>query len=182
MMKVLEGIKELIEEELKDIKKKGCLTPQELESVHKAVETIKYIDELNEKEEMGGYDEEYSGRYGYPGRRLTRMNMNGYSNGYSGHYDLPMIQTDPMYTTYQNDYSGCYNRHGYSYGNYNGNYSGDNRNRDSYGRYSSNGYDRMYSREGATSRMVEKLENMLNEACTENERDAIRSCIGKLSW
>ena len=39
-----------------------------------------------------------------------------------------------------------------------------------------------YSREGATSHMIARLEEMLDNTCSEREREAIRSCIDKLSW
>lgn len=186
-MKVLEGIKELIEEELKDIKKKGCLTPAELESVHKAVETIMYIDKICKEEEIDKSDEEYSG---YSGRKMPRVSM----NGYSGHYFPPAVYEYPNNyindypNNYVNDYSGNYSGTRYMHSNdYSGthqmhsnDYSGCRR--DSYGRYGSNGYDRMYSREGATSNMIERLETMLDAAPTDRERDAIRNCINNLTW
>lgn len=163
-MKVLSDIKDLIEEELKDIKKRGSLTPAELESVYKAVQTIKYIDDICDKDNKENeFDEN-----GYSGR------MSGYhmkpSMMYSGSY-VPMID-DSAYTTaayhmrpnYDNyrANSGCYDRDRYS------------------GRSDYSDRNHMYTREGATSHMVSKLEDMMDTACTERERDAIRSCINKL--
>lgn len=156
-MKVLEDIKELIEEELKDIKKKGCLTPQELASVHDAIETIMYIDTLCKENEMNEYEKEYSGRRYTP--RIP-MNPHNYSSGYSGHDDYMMNTMDNM----NNMYSGCGRR------NYSNRY-------DSY-----NNYDRSYSREGANANLLERLEAMLDAAPTDRERNAIRSCINNLSW
>lgn len=165
-MKVLKDIKELIEEELKTIKKKGSLTPAELESVHKAVETIKYIDEICDGDKMDYEPEEE----GYSGRSYR-----GRMGRYSGHY-MPLIE-DHGYN--YNDYNNSYG-HGFRMNSY-GDRSYDGQNRHS-GCYS-NSYDgrnHMYSREGATSNMVSRLESMMDSACSEYERDAIRSCINKL--
>lgn len=63
--------------------------------------------------------------------------------------------------------------------------------RDSMGRYSRDAYphdDNMnysrgyhgYSRDGAKEHMVEKLEDMMEEAGSEKERQAIRQCIQKI--
>lgn len=157
-MRVLKDIKELLEDELKELKKKGTITPTELDSIHKVVETIKDIDEMCEKDRENEYEDEYSGR------RMGRVNMN-----YSGTH-RPMLDGPHYPAVYDNDYSWGEGR-----------YSGRNQNRDSMGRYSS-GYDRRYSRESATNRMIDKLEDMMNEASTENEREAIRNCINKLTW
>lgn len=50
--------------------------------------------------------------------------------------------------------------------------------RDSRGRYSREG--RMYSRDGAKDRMMDHLEDMLQEAGSEKEREAIRRCMNQL--
>lgn len=142
-MKVLKDIKELLEEELKDIKKKGSLSPAELENVHKAVETIKYIDEICGDKMMPEMEDE-----GYSGYSMRHGRM-------TGHY-TPLIE-DHSYD-YQPRYS----------------YSGRRR-------YSGcNDTGRLYSREGATSNMISRLEDMMDSACTEHEREAIASCINKL--
>lgn len=196
-MKVLEDIKELIEEELKNLKKKGTLSPAELDSIHKGVETIVYIEELCANEEE---DEEKDN--GYSGRRgMRHSSMRGYSgtypmmypsttpiyydNNYSGHYDYD----DPR----MNRYSGCgYNYNRYSGNDYSGNdYSGTRGSYDnSYQGYSSEGtragrnYGMTgsgYSREGASSHMIAKLEEMLDSACTDKEQAAIYQCLDRLT-
>ena len=75
---------------------------------------------------------------------------------------------------YEEGYSGCNNRRYYS-----GDYSGSRRN----GRYSSYGrnYDRRYSRDGANTHMIEKLEDIMDSAPTNQEREIIKSCIDRLS-
>jgi len=47
------------------------------------------------------------------------------------------------------------------------------------GRYSS--YNNRYSRDGATSHMVEKLNRMMEQSNDEAEREAIMDCIQRLS-
>lgn len=148
-MKILEEMKELIEDELKAIKKKGTLTPAELDSVHKAVETIKYIDELCCEEE---YDAKgYSGRY-YSGNNVP-MDWN---RSYSG--------SDGTWNANINDrYSS------------NGHHSGEK----VYDNYS---YAGRYSREGARSNMMNKLEDMLKYADNERDRAMIQSWMDRLTW
>ena len=142
-MKVLYDIKEILEEELEGMKNLGGLNPALLDSVHKAVETIKYIDEICKD---GQYDYGYSGcgRGGY---------MRGNSGGRSmnGRYSGRVIQ-EPYY------YDQGYGMNG---------------------RYSS--YNNRYSRDGATSHMVEKLNRMMEQTNDEVEREAIMDCIQRLS-
>lgn len=53
------------------------------------------------------------------------------------------------------------------------------RRRDSRGRYSRGG-GRMYSRDGGKDRMMEHLEDMMREAGSEKEREAIRRCMAQM--
>lgn len=137
-MDVLKDLKDMLKDDLRELKSKGNLNIAELEIVHKIIETIKYIEDICEKE---GYNNDYSGRY------MRRS--------YDDH----------------GGYSGC------SYGS--SRMMDDDRYNQSFGRYSS--YNR-YSREGATSNMIERLREMMNQTTDEHEREAIRGCIDKLSW
>ena len=60
-MKAMEELKELLEEELKKIAKKGDITPTELESVYKAVDVIKDIATIKAME--GSSDEDTKQQY-----------------------------------------------------------------------------------------------------------------------
>lgn len=84
----------------------------------------------------------------------TIMAMNGYSN--DGSYE----SYDMMYDGRSNARNGRMNRGSYA------------RNRDARGRYSRRGY----SRDG----MMEELEDLMNEASTEQEKEAIRRCIEQM--
>lgn len=153
MMRVLKDIKELLEEELKTIRKKGTITQNELDGIYKMVETIKHIDEICDDYDHDEYDRNYSGR---------SNRENRYSGTYSvAVHDPNMMPMDYMYSS-------------------NGPRSGDRmysgRHMGHMGRYGT------YSREGATSHMIGRLEEMMDQANNEHEREAIRTCIDKLSW
>lgn len=168
-MKVLEDIKELIEEELKAMKKKGSLSPAELDSIHKAVVTIKYIDEICEKDEEGEMDEK-----GYSGKRMMR-----YSGNYSGTYPFAYPATTPVYYP-ENSYSGRYDNRNTRYNRYSGYMRNDNWSDNSYQGYrSDHGYG--YSREGAATHLVDRIKDMLNDACTDKEQAAIYQCLDRLT-
>ena len=71
-MRVLDEMCEILEDELKDITKKGDISPAELESVYKSVDIIKDIETIKAMKESGGYsnasynsyDGSYEGSYG----------------------------------------------------------------------------------------------------------------------
>lgn len=84
-----------------------------------------------------------------------------------------------MNDEYEDGYSGCnYSRRSM---NYDGGYSGRRNGRySSYG-YDNRNYDRRYSGENGNPRMIEKLEDLMESATNNHERDIIKSCIEKLS-
>lgn len=182
-MRVLDDIKELLEDELKKIAKKGDISPTELENVYKAVKTINYatiIDAMEDEKERG-YSRDYSRGMG------AQAHNGGYSQNYSQNsYRMP----DMSYGSYDgsndgasnrgmsNEYSrdGRAGRDGDSDGRYSetGSYG---RGRDAMGRYTSrDGYSRHTEKE----KMIEKLEGMMNTVSNEKERQAIMQCIDKL--
>ena len=145
-MSVLKEFRILLEDCLADLNNKRNISPATLDIGHKIVETIKYIDEICEKND---FEDDYSGRY--MSRRGYSYESNG--GGYSG-CRMPMME---MYDEQQQP-SGRYS---------------------SYGREN---YNRMYSREGATSNMTERLREMMNQTSDEREREIIRKCIEHLQW
>lgn len=126
-MKVMDDLKEVLEDQLKKIAKKGDITPAELDSVYKATKTMKYMDELKQSEESGGE----------MGMMSNRGGRGGYSQNYSTH--MPMGGMDMLYgpiwnrnRTYPDSYDG---------GSYDDN-SRDGRGRGSYdGSYGRGSYD-----------------------------------------
>ena len=181
-MRVLDDIKELLEDELKKIAKKGDISPTELENVYKAVKTINYatiIDAMEEEKESGYSQRGYSrgmGAYavngGYPG--------SSYDGSYGSYnsYDGSMSNRGGMGMS--NDYSrdGRAGRDGDSDGRYSetGSYAQSNRGGSSMDGYANRGYSRHTEKE----KMIEKLEGMMNTVSNEKERQAIMQCISKL--
>ena len=141
-MKALEHLKELLEEEIKKVAKKGDITPAEVEAMYKVVDIIKDIDTIEAMEEYGEDDEEEYSNRGYSRR--------GYSSRRS-----------------YMDGGGSYRRGGRSSA-YRG---GGSYNRRSY---------RGYSMEESRDAMMSKLEEAMNEATTEHERQAIMACMDKI--
>ena len=62
-MGIYDDVKNLLHKEIEGIVKKGSLTPPELDNLYKAVDVLKDICEIKEKESM---DEGYSSRWGSP--------------------------------------------------------------------------------------------------------------------
>lgn len=157
-------IKEKLMEELYEYEDKlkkssgGKLSAGDLETLHKLTDTIKNIDKIEMLEE-DGYSED-------GGNWVARGNYGGMHDG--------------MHS---------YNEGGSSYAR-----GRRNAKRDSMGRYSRDGgygedggssYARGgnrggYSRDDGKHHMIEKLEDMMDEAGSEKERRAIKECISTL--
>lgn len=204
-MKAFDDLKEILEDQMKRITKKGDITPQELESMYKAVDIIKDMQTIKAMEKA---EEEYGGNsngYSRQGQGANAVN-GGASNDYSNHW--PYYSYAPVWNQSQPEnpmmrgesnrgsYAGRAGRDGdgdgrYSEtGSYNGGYDGSyapydgsyRRGRDARtGRYVSRdrgSYE--YSRHTEKERMLGKLESMMDDAKTEKERSAIAQCIDKL--
>ena len=118
-MKALHYLKEMLEQEIKEISNKGELTAGSLDTVDKLTHSLKSIDTIIA---MNGGDE-YSQRGG----------------GYSGYY--------PRYSYARNQ------------------------------RRSANG---RYSRDDGREAMIEKLEDMMEDAPDEKTKGAIQKCISQM--
>ena len=180
-MKTFMDLKEVLEEQLKRVSKKGDISPTELESVYKAVKTIKNIDELTMMEnesEMGGMSnrDEYSqanySRHMPMGPIWNREKYYGNDSYNEGSYEG---------NSRDNSYRGSYDDRGN--GN-DGRYSEEGsfrRGRDARGRYTSrDGGSYNYSNAEGKEQMVKQLEEMMQDTQSEKERTAIRQCIEKL--
>ena len=169
MDKTMEHLKETLEDEIKKIVKKGDITPAELESVQKAVCTMDMIEKIGRGEQSEGM---MTGRdsYGYSGRNMAYHHM-------------------PAYGSYGDEYGDHSGRRYYhdSYG-YDGSYNGDSYRRGRSpvtGRYISRGDDHMSYRDGYSGhsikdRMVARLEDMIDEAKTDHERQMVSDWINRL--
>lgn len=166
-MDKLKDLKSMLELQVNQIVAKGDINPQDLEMLDKAVDVIKDIETIcamrkAEEQNMEGYSQ--------------GMMRNGYSyamgeDGYSGTW------FDPAYHGGRNYYTnGGTHTDGMSYAQRPSRmmYRQD---RDMNGRYSSR---RGYSRDEAKDHMLDTLEEMMDEATTEKERNAIRRCMEKI--
>lgn len=170
-MRVLNDLKYMLEEQVKEMTKDGDISAKELECLDKAVDIIKDIETIEAMKQYG-YEEEdmkYSGAM--RGGRGGSYAYSDYNGGYSGHmmpYD--MYDQEPYENAkygYQRSYRGSY----------------DDGNSYMRGRSPRTGrYIRMngYSRDEKRDEMIEKLEEMMNQSQDEKDRMAIQKCIEKL--
>lgn len=109
----------------------------------------------------------------------TVIAMEEYPDGYSGEYS----------GEYSREGGWNYNRPYYTSGNYYMGNSGVRRMRDSMGRftsrdggYSNGNYSRGdgYSRDASRKKMVQKLETLMDDTMSEQERMAIEECINRI--
>ena len=177
-MKQAKELKEILEEQVKKIVKKGDITPSELDNVYKVVDIVKDLATI---EAMEGGEQGSSERSSYRG--ASYMPMGGSWDSYRGG------SYDGRGGSYRGSYDGSYRG-----GSYDG-MSGDGRrgrDDDSDGRYSEEGSyrrgrdargrytSRDYSGHGDKESMIEDLRMMMDEASSEKERMAIMQCIEKL--
>lgn len=202
MEKHYEAVKEILDDQIKKIVKKGDISPQELDNLYKASAIVldfetKEAMKKAEHEQMGGQSQDYS----------RRMSRRSYDMGQSNHYPWFMYQNDNM-SNHGNSYAPVWNqemenkaihevhsndnRNSYDHtydaaydGSYDGAYDASNdysgrRGRDARtGRYVSRD-NRGYSRAMDRERMIGKLEDMMDDAPSEKERRALQQCVTKL--
>ena len=149
-------IKEMLMNELYEYEGKakrktnGKISTQELEKIHKLTDTVKNIDKIEMLEEDDGYSED--GQYMGEGRIYGTSYARGRGRN---------AKRDSM---------GRYSREGGMY------HDGGS----SYARGGMRDGRMGYSRDSAKEHMIEKMEDMMEEAESPKEREAIRQCIMKL--
>lgn len=149
-------IKEMLMKELYEYEEKakkmngGKLSAGDLETLHKLTDTVKNIDKIEMLEEDGGYSED--GAYMGEGRIYGTSYARGRGRN---------ARRDSM---------GRYSREGGMY------YDGGS----SYARGGMRDGRMGYSRDSAKEHMIEKMEDMMEEAESPKEREAIRQCIMKI--
>ena len=195
-MKALENLKELLEDQIKKVTKKGDITPNELDSMYKAVDIIKDISTINAMEKAEKEEEEYTKNGEYSRR------SGGSSYGYFPHYPMYSYATPNWNSPQQQPNSGGEMMNGSSQNSYNsynngmsndgrrgrdadsdGRYSEDSsyrRGRDAMGRFTSRDGSYENSNRSVKDRMIAKLEDMADDATTNRERNTIMQCIDKL--
>lgn len=149
-------IKEMLMKELYEYEEKakkingGKLSAGDLETIHKLTDTVKNIDKIEMLEEDDRYSED--GQYMGEGRIYGTSYARGRGRN---------AKRDSM---------GRYSREGGMY------HDGGS----SYARGGMRDGRMGYSRDSAKEHMIEKMEDMMEDAESPKEREAIRQCIMKL--
>lgn len=152
-------IKEKLMEELHEVENKlkqegnGKLSAGDLEYIHKLTDTIKNIDKIEMLEEDVGHSQD-------GGNWMARGMYGGHSYDEGGN----------SYARRKRDSMGRYSRDG-------GNSYGEDGDGYSERRHYVQGH---YSRGDAKEHMIDKMEEMMEMAGSEKEREAIRQCISKI--
>lgn len=157
-----------------------------VEELHKLCEkAMESIAESNKKlakenERLSAEDAKYLDSLAHLVKSVkTVIAMEEYPDGYSGEYS----------GEYSREGGWNYNRPYYTSGNYYMGNSGVRRMRDSMGRFTSRdgGYNNGnysrgdgYSRDASRKKMVQKLETLMDDTMSEQERMAIEECINRI--
>ena len=161
--KILEKIRESIEDAIKPILKKGeSMTPADLENLTKAVCIIEKIKRIEDCEiyDDSGYSE--TGSYRHSMKSMARDRMNR---------DVMPAYHDERY--YDNGNSARSHNSGNS-----GRYYEGNSNSHRY--YDGGSGNSGYSGHSIQDRMIDQLERMIDEAKTEHERQTVKDWIRRL--
>lgn len=163
-MRAMMELKDLLEEEIRKIVRKGDITPTELERLDEAVDIIKDIETICAMKEYKYPEEEeygYSERYPYymrDGGSSYENSRRGGGNSRMGSYMM-----DPRY---YGDEGGSYNRGGsYARGPYDGR------------SYEQGGNSRGYSGHASKEDLKKDLQEMMSKAGSEKERIAIQQLL-----
>ena len=166
-MDYMMDLKDLLCAELEEYaekgKKSGKMSAADLDGIHKLTDTVKNILKINMLEEEGGYSED--GHYMGEGRIYGTSYDDGMhrDSGYSYARGRRRAKRDSM---------GRYSREGgssYTRGGRGGNQGGGN--------YSREGG---YSRDEAKDYMMDQIEQMMEEAETPKQREALQNCMKAL--
>lgn len=191
MDKHCEAVKEILEDQIKKIAKKGDITPQELDSLYKASAVVLDFETraaMKRAEERGGQSNDYS--------MMDHSRRNSYTNGQSTHYPWFMyhdgasrernsygpiwnqeMENKSLREVHSNDqaYDSAYD------GAYDGSYDASTENSYRRGRDARTG--RYVSRDGNSAdkqRMIGKLQDMMDDAKSPQERNALQQCVDRL--
>lgn len=174
-MKAIMDLKQLLEEELEKIVRKGDITPVELERLDKAVDIIKDIETICAMKEYNYQEEEeelkYSGRYPYYIREGRGGSYNSYRRSNArGNSRAESYMMNPYY--YGEGRS--YDEGGESYAR-GGSYMRDSYDDRSYEQSRDN--SRRYSGHATKEDLKKDLQEMMNKASSEKERMAIQQFL-----
>lgn len=201
-----ENLRDMLEREVGEIERKRELTKDSLDNLFKLTASLKVVDKCIEREEMqeamkeGGMSMDGRNSYGYSymmrppywNYSMTDMSNGGGYMGNSGmsrnSYDMSgnMSNAIPGDGMSMDGMSGARRgRDGDNDGRYNesrdGRESRDNfRNSQDRGRSYADGASYGYSRDASRKKMVQKLETLMDDTMSENERKAIQDCIERI--
>ncbi len=173
-LQMYEGLRDMLEREVTEIEKKGDLTEPRLDNLYKLMTALKVTDKCIEREEDGSsYESRRS--YGRGGRSndgsYERSNEGRSQRSYDGMSNRMM--PDWAYDSYDrrsgrdNDNDGRYSEDNFR------SYTNRGRSNQSRGSYE-------YSRDNSRKKMVQKLETLMDDTMSENERQAIMDCINRI--
>lgn len=170
-MKAIIDLKDLLEEEVAKIVRKGDVTPTELERLDEAIDIIKDIETICAMREYGYQQEEpmYSGRYPRYMRDGGQGSYNSYEASYrqgggGGNSRMSNYMMDPRYYGDGRSYEPSYDR--------GGSYYGDGRSYQQGG-----GNSRGYSGHASKEDLKKDLQEMMNKASSDKERMAIQQFL-----
>lgn len=170
LSKHYDQLKDLLDEQICKILKKGDITPQELDSLYKASAVMLDMETEKAMKQSEGA-EEYE---------MSHRNMGGNSNHYPWfmYHDNDMSHRGNSYRMPMNHTMDTYN-HAYD-GAYAGAYDASQENEYSERRGRSARTGRYVSRDSEKERMIGKLEDMMDSVSTERERRILQQCVDKL--
>ena len=194
-MKDLERITELIENEIRPLTSKQDISPNELKNLGEAVDILKDVETIKAMKQSeqegysfrGSYDDGMSNRYPYMRSYEGGQSMTSYGNQrYPMNMEGQSMTGNSMGMQSMDGQSmDSYGRRGRD-GDGDGRYS-ERRGRDAMGRYTSRdsygrgeSYERGYSGHSERQYMIDRLEDMADDARTDRERQIIEKCIAKL--
>ena len=186
-LQMYENLRDMLEQEVKDIEKKGDLDTQGLDNLYKLMTALKVTDRCIEREmkEEKGMSNGMGGMSN-DGHSYGHVSYDGMSNDYSTRR-MPYYSMDGNSYRGGNSYDGMSNDMGMSNdgrrgrdGDGDGRYSEDNfrNSQDRGGNSYENSYG--YSRDATKKKMVQKLETLMDDTMSEHERNAIMDCINKI--
>lgn len=170
LSKHYDQLKDLLDDQICKILKKGDITTQELDSLYKA-SAIMLDMETEKAMKESGRDEEYE---------MSRRSMGGQSNHYPWfmYHDNDMSHRGNSYRMPMGHDMDTYN-HAYD-GAYAGAYDASQENEYSERRGRSARTGRYVSRDSEKERMIGKLEDMMDSASSDRERRILQQCVDKL--
>lgn len=162
-LQMYEGLRDMLEKEVTEIEKKGNLDPQGLDNLYKLMTALKVTDKCIERE----------GGESYANRRSYGRSYDSYDRSYGESMRMmPWAYDDGMSNARGgrgNSRDGSYEE---SRDNFRG-YTNRGRSNESRGSYE-------YSRDNSRRKMIQKLETLMDDTMSENERQAIMDCIDKI--